>query len=180
MMTILSLCDRTGIWSQPYRDMGYDVYQVDIAHGHDVRLFEALPFPVRGVIAQPPCTHFAGSGARWWKDKGDQALLDGLAIVDACLRVVTVHRPQWWVLENPVGRLSRYLGPPVHTFQPCDYGETYKKKTCLWGAFKMPQMTKVEPVEGSKMHRLPPSPDRADLRSVTPKKFAEAFARANP
>lgn len=180
MMTILSLCDYTGTWSQPYRDAGYDVVQVDIKHGQDVRLFEALPFPVRGVLAAPPCTHFASSGARWWAGKGPDALLDGLAVVDACLRIVAVHRPQWWVLENPVGRLARYLGAPKMAFDPADYGDPYTKKTLLWGDFQAPIMARVPATEGSKMHLLPPSPDRAALRSVTPSGFARAFAAANP
>lgn len=180
MLTILSLCDFTGEWSRPYREANYDVRQIDLQHGDDVRLFEALSYPVRGVLAAPPCTDFASSGARWWVEKGDAALLDGLAIVDACLRIITVHRPQWWVLENPVGRLNRYLGEPRMAFNPSDYGDTYTKKTLLWGDFTEPLKHPVEAVEGSRMHRLPPSPDRAALRSVTPAGFAQAFFEANP
>ena len=180
MMTVLSLCDFTGAWSQPYRDAGYDVVQVDLKHGDDVRLHE-YSYPVRGILAAPPCTEFASSGARWWEGKGEDALLEGLAIVDACMRIILVHRPQWWVLENPIGRLKRYLGPPRLVFDPCDYGDPYTKRTCLWGDFKAPVMTRqVEPVEGSRMHLLPPSPDRAALRSITPAGFAAAFCEANP
>lgn len=180
MIAILSLCDFTGEWSRPYREAGYDVRRVDIRHGQDVRLFEALPYPVRGVLAAPPCTHFAASGARWWSDKGDAAVLEGLAVVDACLRIIAVHRPQWWVLENPIGRLGRYLGEPRFAFDPADYGDPYTKRTCLWGDFQIPAKAPVEAVEGSKMHRLSPSPERAALRSVTPAGFARAFFEANP
>ena len=70
-MTVLSLCDATGAWSQPYVEAGYDVRRVDLANGADVRLFQALPYPVRGVLAAPPCTEFASSGARWWPGQGD-------------------------------------------------------------------------------------------------------------
>lgn len=180
MLTILSLCDYTGSWSKPYADAGYDVRQVDIKHGGDVRLFEALPYPVRGVLAAPPCTDFAASGARWWEEKGEQSLLDALAVVDACMRVIMVHRPQWWVLENPVGRLRRYLGDPAMAFDPADYGDPYTKKTQLWGAFTKPQKRPIVATEGSKMHKLPPSADRQALRSVTPDGFAAAFFGANP
>lgn len=180
MITVLSLCDFTGAWSKPYRDAGYDVVQVDIKHGQDVRLFRALPYPVRGVLAAPPCTHLASSGARWWAGKGEQALLDALAVVDACLRIIAVHRPQWWALENPVGRLTAYLGEPRMAFDPSDYGDTYTKRTLLWGHFTPPLMRKVEPTEGSKMWKLPPSKDRAALRSVTPAGFCQAFFEANP
>lgn len=180
MMTILSLCDFTGEWSRPYREAGYDVVQIDLQHGQDVRLLEAPPYRVHGILAAPPCTEFAGSGARWWKQKGEGPLLDGLAIVDACLRIVAITQPKWWALENPVGRLRRWIGPPAYTFHPCDFGDPWTKKTLLWGRFNPPVKRPVEPTEGSKLWRLPPSPDRAMLRSITPAGFARAFFEANP
>ena len=179
MLTVLSLYDYTGTWSQPYRDAGYDVRQVDIKHGEDVVLIEDLGHPVRGILAAPPCTHLASSGARWWADKGVDALKESLATVDAIFRLVWVHRPQWWAIENPVGRLTRYLGAPKLRFDPCDYGDPYTKRTCLWGEFTVPQTNRVEPTEGSKMHVMPPSADRAEKRSVTPPGFAQAFFEAN-
>ena len=178
---ILDLCGGTGAWSAPYREAGYDVRVVDVLDGEDVRLFVALdPSDVWGVLAAPPCTHLAVSGARWWADKGETALLESLAIVDACLRVIVVSEPVWWALENPVGRLSTYLGHPRLTFDPCDYGDPYTKRTCLWGEFKEPKRTPVEATQGSKMHRVPPGPDRWRIRSKTPPGFARAFFEANP
>jgi hypothetical protein len=180
VLTILSLCDFTGNWSRPYRDAGYDVRQVDLQHGDDIRLFKALPYPVRGVLAAPPCTEFAGSGARWWAEKGEGKLLEGLALVDAVCRIILVHRPQWWVIENPVGRLKSWLGEPSMLFDPADYGDPYTKRTCLWGRFNAPYKAPVFAAEGSKMHLMPPSPDRAAKRSETPMGFARAFFEANP
>lgn len=187
MLAILSLFDFTGNWSRPYRDAGYDVRQVDLQHGEDARLFEALPYPVRGVLAAPPCTEFAGSGARWWESKGEAKLLEGLSLVDATCRIILVHRPQWWVIENPVGRLNRWLGEPAFLFDPADYGDypdghndNYTKKTCLWGRFNAPMKARVAATDGSRMHRLPPSADRAALRSETPAGFSRAFFEANP
>jgi hypothetical protein len=180
MLTILSLCDATGNWSRPYRDAGYDVRQIDLTTGCDVRLFEALPYPVRGVLAAPPCTHFAGSGARWWRDKGIEKVREGLALVDACCRIILIHRPQWWVIENPVGRLNTWLGEASYIFDPSDYGDPYTKKTCLWGRFNAPYKTPVEATQGSKMHLLPPSTNRQAKRSETPLGFARAFFEANP
>ena len=179
-MTVLSLCDHSGTWSKPYRDAGYDVVQVDLQDGQDVRLFRALPFPVRGVLAAPPCTEFARSGARWWPEKGEQALLDALAIVDACLRIVAVHSPVWWVLENPVGRLRHYLGAPCMSFDPCDYGDGYTKRTQLWGRFQKPLMAKVPVTEPNRIHFAAPGPQRTMFRSMTPPGFACAFFEANP
>ena len=179
-LTVLSLCDHSGEWSRPYREAGYDVVQIDLKHGDDVRLFKALPYPVRGVLAAPPCTEFASSGARWWAAKGEGALTNGLSVVDACLRIVAVHRPAWWALENPVGRLRHYLGEPRMAFDPCDFGDPYTKRTLLWGEFTPPAKRRVEPSEGSKMHLMSPSADRAEKRSVTPAGFARAFFEANP
>ena len=183
---VLSLCDYTGVWSRPYVQAGYEVVQVDIKRGQDIRLFSHLKRPVRGVLAAPPCTHFANSGARWWEVKGEQALLEGLGLVDACLRVIATHDPVWWVLENPVGRLTRYLGPPAAAFDPYEYGgwpggenDNYTKRTLLWGRFMMPEKCPIPPSDGSRMHRLPPSADRQALRSVTPAGFALAFFTAN-
>jgi site-specific DNA-cytosine methylase len=180
--TILSLCDYTGTWSKPYRDAGYDVIQVDIKHGQDIRLFKFPSCSIHGVLAAPPCTHFAISGARHWKDKGDQALIDGLALVDACLRIITVTRPKWWVLENPKGRLRDYLGEPVMRFQPCDYGDTWTKHTCLWGEFNPNlRFDRVEPTQGSLVLNMPGHGEkRRAARSITPEGFAMAFFLANP
>ena len=180
MKKILSLCDYTGTWGGQYEDE-YEVIYVDLQRDPeaDVRLFERTE-GVHGIIAQPDCTEFAGSGARWWKDKGTEPLLRALALVDACIRIVHIHRHTWWVLENPVGRLTRWLGPWSHTYQPSDYGDPYTKRTCLWGEFTMPQKNPVEPTEGSKMHLVGPGPERKNIRSATPEGFAKAFRMANP
>jgi len=174
---ILDLCGGTGSWSKPYADAGYDVVVIDV--DQDVRLFRTKA-KVHGILAAPPCTHLAGSGARWWAEKGKGALLESLSIVDACLRVVLLTQPKWWCLENPVGRLVHFIGKPKMYFNPCDYGDPYTKKTCLWGNFNKPIKNPVEPTEGGKMWRLPPSDDRAMLRSITPPGFAQAFFEANP
>jgi hypothetical protein len=84
----------------------------------DVRLHEYSNRKPHGILCAPPCTIFSGSGARWWEAKGLDPLLEGLAIADACVRIVTMHKPTWWALENPVGRLRRWYGPPTYTFHP--------------------------------------------------------------
>ena len=176
---ILSLYDHSGIWSQPYKDAGYDVRRIDLQDGVDARAL-ILPGNIHGILSAPPCDHLAGSGARWWKEKGEQALWDGLALCDVVMRCVVLAGPAWWVLENPVGRLSRFYGKPRMTFNPCDFGDPYTKRTCLWGNFNKPEKRPVEPTSGSKMHLIPPGPNRKNLRSVTPPGFAKAFFEANP
>ena len=118
-----------------------------------------------------------------------------MSVVDACLRIIFITKPKFWVLENPVGRLKHYIGDAKCTFQPYEYGDAYSKRTCLWGDFNMPKPTNiVEPdmVEfiskkgvKKRMARifyesfsLPPN-ERARLRSMTPPGFAQAFYESN-
>jgi len=189
---IFSLCDYSRVWGGQYEDE-YDVRYVDLqsANPEDVRLLEfdrSAVGRVRGIIAQPPCTHLAGSGARWWASKGEAALLEALAVADACLRLVALYRPDWWALENPVGRLHRFYGPAAWSFNPADYAgwsttpdeERYTKKTLIWGAAKKPEARGLSVTLGSKMHLIGPSPERANIRSKTPQGFARAFRAANP
>ena len=174
---ILDLCGGTGAWSRPYAEAGYDVRV--ITWPDDVRLYEKPKKQIYGILIATPCTQFAASGARWWKDKGTKPLLEGLSINDACLRIVLISEPVFWCLENPVGRLRRWLGQPVMYFNPCDYGDPYTKKTALWGNFNIPGKNPVEPTRGSKMHLISPCENRQELRSITPPGFSRAFFEAN-
>ena len=177
---ILDLCGGSGSWAAPYREAGYNVRLVDLKFtGQDVRLFIPPHNKVYGVLAAPDCTHLAGSGARWWEEKGENALLHALSIADACLRIAIMTRPKFWAIENPVGRLRRFWGEPRLIFNPCDYGDPYTKRTLVWGEFNLPEPYPVEPVEGSKMHLIPPGPNRQYERSITPAGFARRFFEAN-
>lgn len=189
---VLSLCDYSGNWPRFYREAGYDVRTVDLKREGDVRWIKFIGARVHGILAAPPCTAFAGSGAQYWKAKDqDGRTLENLALVDACLRAVAIYRPAWWALENPVGRLRDWLGPPRLMFHPCDYGgygdetDAYTKKTLIWGEFAAPPLRRVEPVkvcdQGSWVQKLGGKSERTkELRSVTPLGFARAFFGANP
>ena len=200
---ILDLCGGTGSWSKYYdQDPNYEVIIVDPQEWAnpknklysskficDVRLFEYPDYNIYGVLCAPPCTEFAGSGARWWKSKGEKALLEGLSVVDACLRIIAMTKPKFWALENPVGRLRRYLGDPHLIFDPCEYGDPYTKKTLVWGNFNIPKRSKVEPEyitlkngkRGSWMWaKLGGKSNKTKLlRSATPDGFAKAFYNSN-
>jgi hypothetical protein len=178
---ILDLCGGTGSWSKPYIEAGYDVRIVDLlTTGEDVRLLHLPQRQVHGILAAPPCTNFAASGARYWQRKGNAALLESLAVVDACLRYMTVLKPQWWALENPEGRLRSFLGPPIWQFHPHEFGHPYAKKTLLWGRFQAPiKQPPVEVVAKWGQHDCPRA-DRALRRSMTFSGFAKAFFEANP
>lgn len=180
--TILSLCDASGVWSRPYAEAGYDVRRFDLQDGTDIRHLE-YPGPVHGILAAPPCTVFSKAGL--WRERSPEELLEGLSVVDACLRLVAVCRPSWWALENPAGRLRRYLGPPRFRFDPCDYGDPWTKGTYLWGVFAEPMpdglwvgARSVHPSQGDRTTRLTGT-DKAQ-RSKTPEGFARAFFACNP
>ncbi len=194
-MRILSLCDFTGNILKPWAQAGHECIAVDIAYDHDhvdelgIKRIKAdvLNFKPAGkfdvIFAFPPCTHLAVSGARWWAKKGPAALLEARLLVFACAAICQKYtKPDgWWLLENPVGRLPAHWRKADYTFNPCDYGDPYTKRTCLWagGSFIMPPKTPVEPTEGSKMHKIHKGKDQARLRSVTPVGFSEAVYKAN-
>jgi hypothetical protein len=160
-----------------------------LANGRDVRLFEFVG-NVHGILCAPPCTMFAVSGAGHRareKREGTYTpkILDALSIVDACLRLVLMCKPDWWALENPVGTLRRWIGPPKLYFDPCDFGDPYTKKTCLWGQFNLPRKRPVKPLrvcpQGSWLQQLGGTSAKTKrLRSMTPAGFARAFFTANP
>jgi site-specific DNA-cytosine methylase len=180
-MLVYSLCDYSGEWAKPYKEAGHEVVLVDLKYGQDVRLLLKPDRKVDVVLAAPPCTVFAGSGAKWRSLRAISEVLEGLSIVDACLRFIYATRPKIWALENPVGWLRDYIGEPKLYFDPCDYGDPYTKNKCLWGEFNIPVKTPVEPTEGSKIHLNygGRSERTKTLRSITPLGFARAFYKAN-
>jgi hypothetical protein len=151
----------------------------------DVRWFEFISISVYGVLAVIDCTDFAGSGAQYWAQKdADGRTLKSLSVLDACCRIILIHKPFFWCIENPVGRLYKYLGKPRMYFNPSDYGDPYTKKTCLWGDFNKPEKNPVEPVrvcrQGSWIQKLDGKSEKTkSLRSITPAGFANAFFKAN-
>jgi len=182
---IYSLFDYTGSWSMPYKDNGYRVIMVDIKHGADIRTLEVPKEPVYGVLAAPPCTDFAGSGAQYWNKKDDDGrTLASLELIGAMSRFILATDPVFWAVENPVGRLNRWFSKPIMYFNPCDYGDAYTKKTGLWGKFNAPIKNPVEPIkvckQGSWLMKLGGKSERTKtLRSITPPGFAQSFYEAN-
>ena len=155
--------------------------------GADVREWLPPYARIKMLFTFPPCTDVAVSGARWFQDKGLGSLIQALQLFDASVRLAEWTQAPY-MIENPVSTVSTYWRKPDHQFDPCDFGgylnppgDAYTKKTCLWtgNGFVMPEVKRVKPVEGSKMHRLPPSKERARLRSATPQGFAQAVFEAN-
>ena len=210
---IISLFDYTGNWSRPFEEAGYKVLRYDTQDSGWQDLIEFFPtgdiaglwargIKVRGVLSACPCTTFAASGARWWKERHDtpdkeqiRKLFGGRAdqyfdtpvevneyLVRVTEAVVEFANPDWHVLENPIGRIQRQAGlpNPLMRFQPHHFGDPYTKRTQLWGDFNTDLPTaNVEPTEGSKMQsKLRGDRDKAE-RSTTPEGFAYAFFMAN-
>lgn len=186
MKIILDLCGGTGSWSKPYKDAGYDVRLLTLPI--DIRTLEMIKEPVHGILAAPPCTEF--SFAKHYHGKGNYShdFKEGLSVVDACLRFITICKPKWWVMENPRGYLRRFLGEPVMTFNPWEYGDLYQKKTDLWGNFTKPRPTHAKPRKMLKFSLLKSKDihpemygilSRTERRAMTPKGFAKAFYEAN-
>lgn len=212
---VISLFDFTGNWSQPYVDAGYDVIRLDIKRGDDLLLdLSAYLLDIQqllssgkkivGVLAAPPCTSYASSGARWWKDvhTTDKVVLGEVEkrfgakmteyfesplqyndfLLMATEAIIAEASPsQFFVVENPRGRIrSRMKLPdPSLVFNPNHFGDPYTKETFLYGTFNTDlPFAHVEATEGSKVQSKLSSKQKAE-REMTPEGFAYAFFMAN-
>jgi len=192
---ILDLCGGTGSWGKPYVEAGYDVRLVTLPK-QDVCTYKP-PSNVYGILAAPPCTMFSLARTRAKKERDFR---EGMEVVEACLRIIWQCRYeplykkdgclQFWALENPMGFLRQFLGYPVMTFDPCDFGEAYTKKTDIWGYFNKPikktiRLTKEQKALCAVNNRKLPSisditgSKQSARRAITPAGFAKAFFRAN-
>jgi site-specific DNA-cytosine methylase len=124
------------------------------------------------MIAHPPCTHLAVSGARWFKEK-KQEQQEALEFVRLLLSA-PVDRI---ALENPVSIISSQIRKPDQIVQPWMFGHGETKATCFWLKNLAP-LTPTSIVDGreARVHKMPPSPDRWKERSRTYQGIAEAMA----
>jgi hypothetical protein len=194
---MLSFFDRSTVMARPWAEAGYLTYCIDLQHPRGehpdpeneniVRVGAHIedwlpPVEHEAVFAAffPPCTDVAVSGGRWLRDKGVGALYRAIGLFHRSQQLAELLRCPY-LIENPVSTISTYWRRPDYTFHPNEYGDPYLKRTCLWvgGGFVMPPQAPVKPTEGMKLYWLPPSKDRANLRSVTPPGFAKATFEAN-
>jgi len=184
-MKILIACEYSGRVREAFRKLGHDAWSCDLMPSDDNSAYhiQGDVLVVLGdgwdlMIAHPPCTHLAVSGARWFKDKAVQqaeALEFVRQLLDAPIKCIA--------LENPVSIISSKVRKPTQVIQPWMFGHDASKSTCLW----LKNLPKLKPTKiitksryanqtPSGQNKLGPSPDRWKLRSETYQGIADAMA----
>lgn len=135
---------------------------------------DVLDYPWDLMIAHPPCTHLSVSGARHFSAKRMDGRQQAGASFFMMLAKASVPRI---AIENPVCVMSSIYTPPTQIIQPWQFGHGETKATCLW-LKGLPPLAPTQVVEGreNRIHRMPPSPERAKARSRTFPGIAEAMA----
>lgn len=134
-MKILIACEFSGIVREAFRKKGHDAWSCDLLPSeiygkhYEGDVFNVINNGWDMMIAFPPCTNLASSGARYWKEKqkdGRQktSVIFFMALVGANIPKIAI--------ENPIGIMSTYYRKPNQIIQPWQYGEPFNKKTCLW------------------------------------------------
>lgn len=178
MMKILIACEYSGIVRDAFSKLGHDAWSCDILKTEipgnhlqcDVR--EILGDGWDMMIAHPPCTHLAVSGARWFKDKKvEQA--EALEFVRLLLNAPI----EKIALENPISIISSNIRKPDQIIQPWQYGHGETKATCLW-LKNLPKLYPTNIVSGreQRIFKMSPGPNRWKERSRTFKGIALAMA----
>jgi len=155
--------------------MSCDLLLTDAAGPHyQGNVFDIIDDGWDLMIAHPPCTHLAVSGARHFAAKQASGVQqEALAFVQRLLDAPVAKI----ALENPISIISSRIRKPDQIIQPWQFGHGETKATCLW-LKGLPLLTPTNIVDGreAKVHRMPPSPDRWKLRSTTYEGIANAMA----
>jgi hypothetical protein len=177
-MRVLVACEFSGTVRDAFTRRGHYAVSCDLLpsetpgphHQGDVSMILTDGWDL--MIAHPPCTHLAVSGARWFKDKQTEqaeALDFVRLLLDAPIPRIA--------LENPVSIISSKIRKPDQIIQPWQFGHGETKATCLW-LHGLPPLQPTDIVEGrtARVHRMPPGPDRWKERSRTFQGIADAMA----
>lgn len=183
-MRVLVACEFSGVVSRAFRARGHDAWSCDILPTEDDSDYHICD-DIKGaigvsetnwdlIIAHPPCTHLAVSGARWFKDK----VQEQKEAIDFVEWIWDLDCPRI-AIENPIGVLPKRskLGKASQIIQPWQFGHGETKATCLW-LKNLPKLapTNIVPGREAKIHRMPPGPNRAKNRSRTYQGIADAMA----
>lgn len=189
-MRVLVACEFSGTVRRAFRERGHDAWSCDLLPAEDGSPWhiqhDAIQTAYAGswdlMIAHPPCTHLAVSGARWFKGKqAEQA--EALEFVRKLMAAPIPHV----CIENPISIISSRIRKPDQIIQPHMFGHPEFKATCLW-LEGLPPLRPTEqvpvPAKGTdefkvwnKVHRMPPGPDRWKERSRTYIGIASAMAK---
>jgi hypothetical protein len=201
MNLLISLYDRTGNWSRPYEESGWDIIRIDIQCGSDILNWDykidswGKMYKKIIVLAAQPCDMYALSGAKHFAAKD----LDGRTeyhqkLVAKTKEIIDYFNPYAWALENPktrIHKLNPWIGQrPKFVFNPCDFAgfspnpddDRYNKETWLFGKFNDPITNRLEPLGKEYPGFLNlggKSLETKNARSITPLGFAYAFYDAN-
>ena len=180
-MRVLVACEYSGRVRDGFRALGHDAMSCDLlptdAPGphHQGDVFDILGDGWDLMIAHPPCTHLAVSGARHFAAKQasgvqQEALAFVQQLMDAPIARIAI--------ENPISIISSRIRKPDQIIQPWQFGHGETKATCLW-LKNLPKLTPTNIVNGrsDRIHKMPPSPDRWKLRSTTYQGIADAMAQ---
>jgi len=187
-MKVLIACEYSGVVRDAFLTRGHDAISCDILpterEGPHIEgdVLDVLNENWDLMIAHPPCTHLAVSGARWFKNKVEEqneALQFVKTLLDAPIPKIA--------LENPVSVISTRIRKPDQIVQPYWFGHEATKTTCLW-LKNLPLLEPTNMVGKGERHitksgrslpkwyNLPPSADRGKLRSLTFQGMADAMA----
>ena len=180
-MNVLVACEYSGRVRDAFARRGHFAMSCDLLPtespgfhwvGDVADVLTMIPWDL--MIAHPPCTHLAVSGARHFK------LKRALFLQQSALRFVELLMdapiPRICI-ENPVSVISSHIRKPDQIIQPWQFGHGETKKTCLW-LKGIPPLVPTEIVDGreSRIHRMAPSSDRWKDRSRTYQGIADAMA----
>jgi hypothetical protein len=177
-MRVLIACEFSGIVREEFRKLGHEAWSCDLLDTErpglhfvgDVRDLLSTGWDL--LIAFPPCTYLAVSGARWFKQRlpeQDKALDFVRSLLDAPISRIA--------LENPIGVISTRIRKPDQIIQPWQFGHGETKATCLW-LKNLPKLvpTNIVPGREPRVHHASPGPDRWKERSRTLFGIGEAMA----
>lgn len=180
-MRILVACEFSQIVTQAFIKKGHDAFSCDIlpTEGNPDWHYQCNVFDIINdgwdlMIAHPPCTHLAVSGARYFKEK----IKDGRQkeAIDFFMKLVN-SKINKICIENPICIMSTIHRKPDQIIQPWMFGHGKTKATCLW-LKNLPLLKPTNIVDGRehKIHKMPPSKERWKLRSKTFQGIADAMA----
>jgi site-specific DNA-cytosine methylase len=167
-MRVLVACEFSGVVREAFRARGHDAWSCDLLPAEDGSSYHqccdvltVLDDDWDLMVAHPPCTHLAVSGARWFVEKRAEQT-DALAFVRRLMTAPIQHI----AIENPVSIISSRIREPDQIIQPWQFGHGEVKATCLW-LKNLPLLRPTKYVDGrhARVHLMPPGPDRWKERS---------------